>query len=90
MILLPVVGLILARSKLLPRGGASVLATMGFALLLLHALSQLGFQLYLTRNAAQDVIGVIAVLSMALRIVFLAALVCLSCAIFVGRARIER
>jgi hypothetical protein len=89
MILLPVVGLILARSKLLPRGSASLLATLGFVLLLVHAASQLAFQLYLARNSAQDIIGFITVWSTVLRALFLAALICLSCAIFVGRPRIE-
>ena len=89
MILLPVVGLILARSKLMPRGSASLLATLGFVLLFLHAASQLAFQVYLARNSAEDVIGFIGVWSSVLRALFLAALICLSCAIFVGRPRIE-
>lgn len=89
MILLSLVGLILARSRLLPRGSASVLATLGFALLLLHAVAQLGLQMYLARNAAQDVIGTITILSTAQWILGFAAFICLSCAIFAGRARIE-
>lgn len=89
MILLPLVGLILARSRLLPRGSASVLATLGFLLLLLHSVSQLGLQIYLARNAAQDVIGSIAVFGLVQRILGLAALICLTCAIFAGRARTE-
>lgn len=89
MILLPIVGLILARSKLLPRGSASVLATVGFALLLLHTASQLAFQIYVARPAAQTAIGTVAVFGLAQRALFAAALICLGCAIFAGRARKE-
>ena len=89
MILLPLVGLVRAQSKLLPRGSASVLATFGFLLLLLYAVAQLGFQVYLARNSAAEVIGIITASGIAARILFLAALICLSCAIFASRARIE-
>lgn len=87
MILLPLVGLILARSKLLPRGSASVLATVGFVLLLLHTASQLAFQIYLIRRSAESIIGTLAAFSMAQRALFVAAMICLTCAIFVGRRR---
>lgn len=86
-ILLPLVGLILARSKLLPRGSASALATVGFVLLLVHSASQLTFQIYLARHAAESVLGWLAAFSLAQRILFVAALICLTCAIFVGRRR---
>lgn len=89
LILLPLVGLILARSKLLPRGNASTLATLGFAVLLVHAVVQLGFQIYLMRHSAREVLDTIAVWSIGGQILFLAGLICLSCAIFVGRTRIE-
>jgi hypothetical protein len=88
-ILLPFVGLILARSKLLPRGSASVLATLGFALLLLHAVGQLGLQIYLARDSARDVLAVLTVVSTAQRVLGFAALICLCGAIFAGRAKVE-
>lgn len=87
MILLPLAGLILARSKLLPRGSASALATIGFVLLLLNSVAQLGFQIYLTRNSARNVIGIITVFGVAQRVLGLTALICLSCSIFTGRSR---
>jgi hypothetical protein len=86
-ILLCLVGLVLAQSKLLPRGGASVLATIGFALLLIDAVAQIGLQIYLARRPASDAIGTIVLWTMAQRVLFLGAMIFLTCANFAGRPR---
>jgi hypothetical protein len=89
LILLTLVGLILARSRLLPSGSASVLATLGFAVLLVHAVVQLGFQIYLMHHSARDMLDILAAWSIGGQVLSLAGLICLSCAIFAGRRRIE-
>ena len=58
-------------------------------MLLLHTVSQLVFQVYSTRHSAQSALGLIAAFGVAQRVLFVGALVCLTCAIFVGRAKTE-